>query len=62
MAEARASLCRQGAGEATLWVLAGNDRAERFYRAGGWLADGARRNKEVWGVEVAEVRYRRPLP
>lgn len=51
-----------GLDQAILWVLAGNERAERFYRADGWRADGGRRQDEVWGIGVDEVRYRRALP
>jgi hypothetical protein len=39
----------------------GPTTAERFYRADGWTADGARRTAKVWGVTAAEVRYRREL-
>jgi hypothetical protein len=42
-------------------VLPGNRRARRFYEAAGWVADGAERTAEVFGVVVAEVRYRRWL-
>jgi GNAT superfamily N-acetyltransferase len=59
--EARARLDRQGAEEASLWVVADNARAERFYRIDGWSPDGARRVDEVWGVAVAELRYCRSL-
>jgi GNAT superfamily N-acetyltransferase len=62
MAEARTRLQRQGFLEGLLWVLVGNDRAQRFYRADGWLPDGSRRDQEVWGIIVDEMRYRRPLP
>jgi GNAT superfamily N-acetyltransferase len=61
MAEARARLRGQGFREGVLWVLVGNDRAQRFYRADGWLPDGARRDQEVWGITVDEIRYRSPL-
>jgi len=61
MAEARAQLCKIGLSEAVLWVLVGNERAQRFYRADGWRPDGGRRNVEVWGVSVEEIRYRRRL-
>ncbi len=37
---ARSRLGREGASEAVLWVLAGNERARRFYRADGWAPDG----------------------
>jgi GNAT superfamily N-acetyltransferase len=67
--EARRLLAERGHVQALLWVLAGNSRAEGFYRADGWLPDGSRRQEEIgagWGPEggvvVDEVRYRRPLP
>ena len=47
--------------EATLWVLEGNDRARRFYEAGGWSADGASKVDDGLGFPIAEVRYRRAL-
>ncbi len=62
MAEARERLGRGGFTAAVLWVLVGNDRAEHFYRADGWLPDGRRRREEIWGVSVDEVSYRRDLP
>ncbi len=58
---ARRWLSQQGFAEAILWVLAGNERAERFYRADGWREDGGRRRGEHWGVMVDERRYRRVL-
>jgi GNAT superfamily N-acetyltransferase len=61
MGAVRAGLVRWGFVEAGLWVLVGNERAERFYRLDGWVADGSRRADEVWGVAVDEVRYRRSL-
>ena len=62
MAEARDGLRRAGFTGATLWVLAGNDRAQRFYRADGWEPDGEARSVEVWGIAVDELRLRRRLP
>lgn len=66
---ARRLLAERGYGEAALWVLFGNCRAERFYRADGWRPDGSRRQQKIgvsWGphggVVVDEVRYRRSLP
>jgi len=44
-----------------LWVLAGNVRAERFYRADQWAPDGHNRTAPVWGLDVAEFRYQRTL-
>jgi GNAT superfamily N-acetyltransferase len=62
MENARSRLAGLGFTEALLWVLTGNDRAERFYRAGGWLPDGGRREEDVWGIRVSNIRYRRLLP
>ena len=62
MAEARAQLGRGGFTGAVLWVLVGNDRAQRFYRVDGWSADGAQRQVEVWGITADEIRFRRRLP
>jgi GNAT superfamily N-acetyltransferase len=61
MREARAHLAQQRFTEAVLWVLDGNDRAQRFYLIDGWRPDDRRRTEEVWGVSVDEVRYRRKL-
>ena len=47
--------------EASLWVLNGNRRAERFYGANGWSPDGTTRRDVVWGVEVDVKRYGSPL-
>lgn len=58
---ARAHLCASGFRRALLWVLAGNVRADRFYRADGWLPDGMRRTETMWGVRVEEFRYQRAL-
>ena len=58
---ARARLLALGFGTAVLWLLAGNVRAERFYRRDGWLPNGRHRTEAVWGVMVDEVRYRRAL-
>jgi GNAT superfamily N-acetyltransferase len=46
---------------ATLWVLAGNARARRFYEAGGWRPDGSERRDRVFGATVDEVGYRKTL-
>jgi len=58
---ARAYLFGLGFRHALLWVLAGNVRAERFYRIDQWVPDGHRRTDSVWGVTVNEVRYQRGL-
>ena len=57
---AEASMRESGFVEARLWVLEENERAERFYRAAGWEADG-RKVDTFQGAEVAEIRYRKAL-
>ena len=44
--------------EAILWVLEGNDRAQRFYEIGGWQLDGAAKDIVIADTPLAEVRYR----
>lgn len=61
IARAEASLAASGFTEAMLWVLEGNDRAERFYRAAGWTQDGGRKVDELQGATLTEVRYRKSL-
>ena len=61
MVEARDTLGRRGFTHAVLWVLVGNDRAQRFYDADGWMPDGYRRTVEIWNLTVDEIRYRRRL-
>lgn len=57
---AEASLRESGFREALLWVLQGNERAERFYRAAGWEQDGEK--EDVFqGATVTELRYRKEL-
>jgi ribosomal protein S18 acetylase RimI-like enzyme len=61
IAEARARLWRGGFREAVLWVMAGNQRAQRFYRADGWRPDGQQHQQEIWGLSVDATRFRRSL-
>lgn len=61
IAEARAGLRAEGFDGAILWVLTGNERAERFYRRDRWVDDGCRRTAEVQGITLDETRYRRWL-
>ncbi|HEX8712693.1 MAG TPA: GNAT family N-acetyltransferase [Terracidiphilus sp.] len=61
IAEARRRLLDQGFSHALLWVLAGNDRADRFYRRDQWLPDGKSRGASMWGISIEEVRYQRAL-
>ena len=51
-----------GYAEAVLWVLVGNERAQRFYRIDGWSPDGAAQTVESWGTSITDVRWRRALP
>ena len=44
--------------EATLWVLATNTRARRFYQVAGWHPDGATKTDRLGDVALREVRYR----
>ena len=61
VAAARSRLFDLGFRGAVLWILAGNVRAERFYRIDGWVPEGRRRIESVWGVTVDEIRYQRTL-
>lgn len=60
IAHAEESLRSSGFAEALLWVLDGNARAERFYRAAGWERDG-RKDDVFQGASVVEHRYRKTL-
>ena len=57
---AEASLRESGFPSALLWVLEGNERAERFYRAAGWEHDGEKED-DFHGATVTELRYRKQL-
>jgi GNAT superfamily N-acetyltransferase len=46
--------------DASLWVLASNDRARGFYEHLGWRHDGAEK-EERFGDRVTELRYRLAL-
>jgi GNAT superfamily N-acetyltransferase len=61
MVAALDALGEAGYREASLWVLDTNERAQRFYAAGGWVADGAVKVDTELGVELREVRYRREV-
>jgi GNAT superfamily N-acetyltransferase len=45
---------------AVLWVLEDNHRARRFYEAGGWIADGGRKDR-FGGQREEAIRYGRRL-
>jgi ribosomal protein S18 acetylase RimI-like enzyme len=55
MAHARRRLKEQGFEAAVLWVLQGNERAASFYEREGWVADGAVREEQPYGI-VSHVR------
>ena len=61
MDEAQNRLRQYGFAHGLLWMLAGNTRAERFYRGAGWLPDATQKTREVWGVTVEEHRFCREL-
>lgn len=61
IARGRAELAARGHREAVLWVLAGNERAQRFYAADGWVFDGRVDQRELWGITITDHRYRRAL-
>ncbi|MEA2684464.1 MAG: hypothetical protein QOK05_2792 [Chloroflexota bacterium] len=61
MAAALDHLKSEGFATAILWVLEQNERARRFYEAGGWELDGGT-GSDCWGAtSVARVRYRKRL-
>ena len=62
MAAALDRVGEAGFDQVILWVLDSNARARRFYEAGGWLADGAAKQDDSFGVPMTEVRYRKSLP
>ncbi|GLQ92838.1 GNAT family N-acetyltransferase [Dyella acidisoli] len=61
IAAARRRLAELGYQHAMLWLLAGNQRGERFYRADNWTPDGLVRTDRIWGIAVDEIRYQRLL-
>jgi ribosomal protein S18 acetylase RimI-like enzyme len=61
MGDALARLAEAQFDQVMLWVLDSNVRARRFYEAGGWLADGARKTEESRGFPITQVRYKRSL-
>jgi ribosomal protein S18 acetylase RimI-like enzyme len=60
LAAARGTLAASGCRDATLWVVAEDERANAFYRRDGWEADGARREERLGlpgeDAPMAEVR------
>jgi RimJ/RimL family protein N-acetyltransferase len=60
-AHALDALSGLGYESAVLWVLDGNQRACAFYEAAGWASTGEVRRRNIRGVAVDELRYRRGL-
>jgi ribosomal protein S18 acetylase RimI-like enzyme len=59
LAHAERDLLEHGYSHATLWVLAENERARRFYEEAGWARDaGTEKVDRIGGHDVREVRYR----
>jgi ribosomal protein S18 acetylase RimI-like enzyme len=58
------TLAAGGFDRATLWVLVTNERARRFYGAGGWRTDGAEKTEPhpFEATPLREVRYAITLP
>jgi GNAT superfamily N-acetyltransferase len=61
MASALDCLRAGGYDQAVLWVLDTNDRARRFYQAGGWEPDGTEKIDDRRGFSLRELRYWRAL-
>lgn len=57
-------LTARGFDRATVWVLVTNERARRFYEAGGWRPDGAEKMEphRFEGTLLHEMRYAITLP
>lgn len=59
---ARAWLAEQGFKSISVWVLADNARAIRFYRAAGFIADpSGKKEVTMAGKSLQEVRYKTAL-
>ena len=52
------TLKEKGFKEATLWVLATNEKTRRFYESKGWKEDGAQKTEPYEGFDLNEIRYR----
>ena len=61
MSTAVRRMAEAGYAQATLWALATNVRARRFYEKTGWVADGATKSEDVDGFPIVQVRYRKQL-
>lgn len=54
---AQEALSADGYRQAVLWVVAGNNRARRFYERHGWRCDGSEKFERIGGGLVRELRY-----
>ena len=52
----------QGFAEMTMWVLAGNERAQRYYRKAGFVPDERVEPEEFGDTGSLKLRMRRSLP
>ncbi|MEV7543588.1 GNAT family N-acetyltransferase [Streptomyces sp. NPDC089915] len=59
--EAHARMRGEGFEASALWVLAGNERARRFYERAGYRADGEAQDDPYDGIVLTELRYLRAL-
>ena len=59
--QAEGELRAAGFPEARLWVLKGNERAERFYRLAGWTFDGVEKLEDFGGAHAPERRFSKRL-
>lgn len=57
LAEALVALRDDGFNRVYLWAIAGNTRAERFYRKHGFMAGGDRVEYKIGSRDVTDVRY-----
>jgi GNAT superfamily N-acetyltransferase len=57
MDEALALLHEHGCTQAFLWTEERNERPRRVYERYGWTLNGDRREREVDGCDLAELRY-----
>ncbi|WP_117211453.1 GNAT family N-acetyltransferase [Allorhizocola rhizosphaerae] len=57
----RKTLAELGFRFASLWVIAGNERACRFYERDGWRLSGLVRDGEMGGVSWPQLEYVREL-
>ncbi len=57
----RNTLVELGFRRAALWVIAGNERACRFYERDGWRRSGRTRDDDVGGILWSQLEYIREL-